>query len=238
MNESVRNIHAGLERRTLGASLPRKEDDRLLRGDGRFVDDIDVAHQLEMAVARCPFPHARIKSIDVSRAAAMPGVRHILTAVQVRDASEPLQVLRPVPGAPPLPYYALAQDVATHEGQPVVSVVATSRALAEDAIDLLDIEYEPLPHVCDTVKTLDAGAPVLQPTVLSSNLLASNVDRAGEPEDELAKAEIKLQGRFPINRVTPLPMETRGILAIWRPGARDLTVHTSTQVPHLVRIVE
>ena len=235
MNESVRTIHTGLERRTLGASMPRKEDDRLLRGDGRFVDDIDVAHQLEMAVARCPFPHARVKSIDVSRAAMMPGVRHILTAAQVRHASEPLQVLRPVPGAPSLPYFALAQDVATHEGQPVVSIVATSRAVAEDAVDLLDIEYEPLPHICDTLKALEPGAPVLQPTVLSSNLLASNVDRAGEPEDELAKAEIRLEGRFRINRVTPLPMETRGILAIWRPGARDLTVYTSTQVPHLVR---
>ena len=233
MNESVRDLHAGLEH--VGRSLLRKEDDRLLRGDGRFVDDIDYTHQLEMAVARCPFPHALVKSIDVSRAMAMPGVQHILTAAMVREASEPLQVLRPVPGAPSLPYYALAQEVATHEGQAVVSIVAASRAIAEDAIDLLDIEYEPLPHVCDTVQALDPGAPVLQPSVLASNLLASNVDRAGDAEQMLASAPIRLEGRFRINRVSPLPMETRGILVTWRPGARELTVHASTQVPHLVR---
>ncbi|MCY4404875.1 MAG: xanthine dehydrogenase family protein molybdopterin-binding subunit, partial [Rhodospirillaceae bacterium] len=98
----------------IGASLPRKEDDRLLQGDGLFTDDVQLAHQLEMAVGRCPFPHAAIGSIDVAQARALPGVRHILTGADVRAASEPLTVLRPVPGAPLLPYYALAGDEAIH----------------------------------------------------------------------------------------------------------------------------
>ncbi|MGH6937685.1 xanthine dehydrogenase family protein molybdopterin-binding subunit [Hypericibacter sp.] len=221
--------------RLIGSHVPRKEDDRLLCGDGRFTDDVQFAHQLEMAVGRCPFPHARIKSIDILQAKALEGVKQILTGEDVRRASGPLTVLRPVPGAPQLPYYALAQETATYEGQPVVSVVATSRAIAEDAIDLIDIDYEPLPHISDVLDALTDGSPVLHPDVLSSNLLASNKDRGGDPEGRMASAEIVAEGRFRINRVTAMPMEGRAILAVWRPGARDLTVYASTQVPHLVR---
>ncbi len=219
----------------IGASLPRKEDDRLLRGDGRFLDDVQLAHQLDMAVGRCPFPHARIKSIDISRAMLVPGVKQILTGAEIRVLSEPLSVLRPVPGAPALPYFALAQEVATYEGQPVVSVVAVSRAIAEDAIEQIDIEYEPLAHVCDAALALAETAPVLHPAVLNSNLLAANVDRGGDPEAAMAQADVTIGGRFRINRVAPLPMEGRGIVVTWRPGARALNVHASTQVPHLVR---
>ena len=219
----------------IGASLPRKEDDRLLRGDGLFTDDVHLAHQLEMAVGRCPFLRAAIGAIDVTEARAVPGVRHILTGADVRAASGPLTVLRPVPGAPLLPYYALAADQAIHEGQPVVSVVATSRAIAEDALDLIDIDYEPLPHVTDTLGALADDAPVLHPETLTSNLLARNVDRAGDPEDRMVAAEVVVEGRFRVNRVSALPMEPRGIVAHWRAGARTLEVHASTQTPHLIR---
>ena len=219
----------------IGASLPRKEDDRLLRGDGRFTDDVQLGHQLEMAVGRCPFPHAAIGALDLDAARALPGVRHILTGADVCAASEPLTVLRPVPGAPTLPYYAMATDRAIHEGQPVVSVVATTRAIAEDALELIDIDYTPLPHVTDTLAALADDAPVLHPESLSSNLLTANVDRAGEPEERMAAAEIVVEGRFHVNRVTALPLEARGIVAHWRAGARMLEVHASTQTPHLIR---
>ncbi len=194
--------------------MPRTEDERLLRGDGRFTDDVQFAHQLEMPVGRCPFPHARILSIDVSRALELEGVKHILTGEQVREQSEPLSVLRPVPGAPQLPYYALAQEKATYEGQPVVSVVATSRALAEDAIELIEIEYEPLPHVSDAIEALKKDAPILHPQSLESNLLASNSDRAGEPEAQIEEAPVVLRGQMRIGRVTPLPMEPRGVVTV------------------------
>ena len=219
----------------IGASLPRKEDDRLLQGDGRFTDDVQLGHQLEMAVGRCPFPHAAIGALDLGAARALPGVRHILTGTEVRAASEPLTVLRPVPGAPTLPYYAMATDRAIHEGQPVVSVVATTRAIAEDALELIDIDYTPLPQVTDTLAALADDAPVLHPETLSSNLLTANVDRAGEPEERMAAAEIVVEGRFHVNRVTALPLEPRGIVAHWRAGARMLEVHASTQTPHLIR---
>ena len=233
--ESSPERTAGTRPGVLGVSVPRKEDERLLRGDGQFTDDVDPARVLYMAVARCPYPHARITRVDTAAAERLDGVEHVLSGKQVHQLTEPLGVLRPVPGAPRLPYYALAQDVATHEGQPVVSIVATSRHVAEDALELVDIDYEPLPHVVDVLGALEPDAPVLHPSVLESNLLASTTDGRGEPEARFDEADVVVAGRFRVGRVSPLPMETRGVVAQWRAGARELTVHCSTQVPHLVR---
>jgi carbon-monoxide dehydrogenase large subunit len=221
--------------RVLGTMAPRKEDDRLLRGEGQFADDIDPAQTAEMAVGRCPYPHARITSVTVSAALELGGVLEVLTSAEVAARAGPIKILRPVPGAPAIPHYALARDVATYEGQPVVCVAATSRHIAEDALDLIDIEYEPLPHVSDVISALAPGAPVIHPDVLESNLLVSNPQGSGDVHARVREADVVVDGRFLISRVTGLPMETRAVLAEWRPGARELTVHISTQVPHLVR---
>ena len=151
------------------------------------------------------------------------------------DLCGPIGILRPVPGAPAIPHFALAQHVATYEGQPVVSVAATTRHLAEDALELIDIEYEPLPHVSDVASALEPGAPVIHPEVLVSNLLVSNPQGAGDVEARLRESDVVVEGRFFVNRVTGLPMETRSVLAEWRQGARELIVHISSQVPHLIR---
>lgn len=221
--------------RMIGASARRKEDARLLRGDGEFADDVEPRHTLHLAVGRCPYPHARILGIDTDAARKVPGVLEVLTGAELVPRTCPITVLRPVPGAPELAYYALAHGVATHEGQPVVSVVATSRRVAEDALELVEIDYQPLPHVVDVVRAVEPDAPLVQPRALESNVLASQVDRRGEPEQKMAAAEVLVEGRFRINRVTPLPMEPRAVVAEWRPGARMLTVRCSTQTPHLVR---
>jgi carbon-monoxide dehydrogenase large subunit len=220
----------------LGAAVPRKEDDRLLQGDGRFTDDVDPAHSLQMAVGRCPFPHARIESIDIAPAVAMPGVHGVYTGADVAARTEPLSVLRPVPGAVDLPFYALAAEVCVFEGQPVVSVVADSRQIAEDAIEAIWIDYEPLEHVSDTLAALGPDAPVLHPDQMDGNLLVSNPQERGDPEARLREAAAVVEGTFRIGRVTALPMEPRAVVAEWRPGARELTAHVSTQVPHLVRM--
>ncbi|NHN90079.1 xanthine dehydrogenase family protein molybdopterin-binding subunit [Acetobacter conturbans] len=219
----------------IGQALARKEDDRLLRGGGLYVDDACALRQFAMAVARCPFPHARIRHLDVRAAAALPGVVHILTGTEVQCLTNPITVLRPVPGAPMLPYYALAQEYALHEGHAVVSIVAQSRAVAEDAIELLEIDYEPLPHVTDMTRVLDPDAPVLHPQIMTSNLMASKTDYSGNPRAKLAEAALVDYDRFFVNRVAPLSMEPRGVLASWRSGARELDFRSSTQVPHLVR---
>ncbi|HEY2440095.1 MAG TPA: xanthine dehydrogenase family protein molybdopterin-binding subunit [Solirubrobacteraceae bacterium] len=219
----------------VGASLTRKEDDRLLRGEGRFTADIDPAHALHMAVGRCPFPRARVAAVEIGAALLIDGVEQVLVGAEVVRRTTPLTVLRPVPGAPQLPFYAMAATEAVFEGQPVVSVVATSRAVAEDALDLMEIDYEPLPHVGDVLSATDAGTPVLYDGVLDSNLLTTNPSGAGDPEARLAEADVVVADRFEVNRVTALPMETRALVAAWRPGARELLVHHSTQTPHLIR---
>ncbi len=219
----------------IGQSVDRKEDDRLLRGDGRFADDVDPAHGLHMAVGRCPFPHARILEIDISAALALDGVEDVLVGREVVERSGPLSVLRPVPDAPSLDFYAMATDVAVFEGHPVVSVAAVSRQVAEDALALIDVDYDPLPHVFDVESAMAPDAPVLHPRVLPSNLLAVNPMGSGDPEARIAAAEVVLEERFHVNRVSGLPMETRAIVAEWQPGARELTVRHSTQAPHLVR---
>lgn len=231
------NIHKQTEPPfgVIGKPMTRKEDDRLLRGGGLYVDDLDMAHQLEMAVVRCPFPHARIRSIDITAAAAYPGVVEILTGEDIVKISDPLTVLRPVPGSPHLPYYALGIDRAVYEGHPVASVLAVSRAVAEDAIELIDVDYEPLPNVTDMTETRAPDAPVLHPDCMTNNLMASKEDRMGAPEKRRDASHLVISGRFSVNRVAPLSMETRGIVAHWRAGPSSLDVRISTQVPHLVR---
>ena len=220
----------------LGSSVPRKEDNRLLQGDGRFTDDVEPAHSLHMAVGRCPFPHARVESIDVEPAVAMPGVHGVYTGAEIEARTEPLSVLRPVPGAVNLPFYALAAEVCVFEGQPVVSVVADSRQIAEDAIEAIWIDYEPLEHVSDTLEALAPDAPVLHPQQMENNLLVANPQERGDPEARLGEAAAVVEGTFRIGRVTALPMEPRAVVAEWRQGAGELTAHVSTQVPHLVRM--
>ena len=219
----------------IGQSIARKEDDRLLQGGGLFVDDVKFPGQLEMAVVRCPFPHAKILSIETSAAENFPGVVQILTGEDIELLSDPITVLRPVPGAPQLPYYALARSRALHEGQAVASVVATSRAIAEDAMELINVDYEPLEHVVSTLASMNQNAPVLHPDQLSSNVLASNTDKAGKAAEKLAGSDVEVRDRFIINRVAPLPMETRGIVVSWRAAAKELMVRSSTQAPHLMR---
>jgi carbon-monoxide dehydrogenase large subunit len=235
MAEVIEITRPDVRERAIGSSLNRKEDDRLLRGEGRFADDVEPGHCLHMAVGRCPFPHARVVSIDVSAALELEGVEDVLVGSEVVKRSDPISVLRPVPDAPSLDFYAMATDVAVFEGHPVVSVAAVSRHIAEDAVSLIDIDYEPLPHVFDVESAMDPRSPVLHPHVLASNLLAKNLTGAGDPEGKLAESDVVVEERFAINRVSGLPMEGRAIVAEWQAGAGELTVRHSTQTPHLVR---
>ena len=218
----------------IGQRVERREDERLLRGLGRFVDDFDPSDLLHMAVGRCPFPHARILGIDVSAARELDGVAAILVGDDVVARTEPSTVLRPLPDVPPLGYYAMAKDVALFEGQPVVSVVAVDRYVAEDALDLIDVDYDPIDHVVDPEAALTQAAPVLHEQ-LGSNLLVSNPRSKGEPDAVFERADVVIGDRFVINRVTGLPMEGRAVVAHYTPGLRTLEVLSSTQVPYPLR---
>jgi aerobic carbon-monoxide dehydrogenase large subunit len=218
----------------LGASVKRKEDDRLLRGSGRFLDDVEETLALHLAIGRCPYPHARIRSIDATRALEHSGVEAVLVGEQVVARTEPITVLRPFPGSAVTVFHGMAHQVARYEGEPVVAVAAVDRYVAEDALELIDIEYEPLPHVVTVEDALQSGGPQLHATVPENIVLESTV-RAGEPEKRLLEAAVTVEGTFRINRVSGAPIETRGVIARWAEETGTLELWASTQTPHLLR---
>src|SRR5262245_24598586 len=218
----------------VGVSVSRKEDERLLRGAAGFIDDLDHAPALHAAVLRCPYPHARVRAIDPRAALATPGVEAVIVAEQVVARTEPISVLRPFPNAARTPYYAMAWPVARYEGEAVAAVAAEDRYVAEDALDRVEVDWEPLPHVVDADAALAPGAPLVHAGI-PGNLLVESTVRAGDPDAALGGADVRIAGRFRINRVTAAPIETRGVLAQWSDAARTLTIWTSTQTPHLVR---
>jgi aerobic carbon-monoxide dehydrogenase large subunit len=218
----------------IGESIERIEDERLVRGLGRYVDDVDPPRLAHMAVVRCPYPHARVVSIDASRARELEGVLEVLLPEDVHERTGPITVLRPIPDSPRIMLRALAEGVARYEGEPVASVCAVSRYVAEDAAALIEVEYEPLDAVSDVETALTDAAPVLHDE-LGTNLLARNPRGAGDPDKAFEESALVLDETFRINRVSPLPMETRAILATYTPGLKQLEVRASTQTPHLVR---
>jgi carbon-monoxide dehydrogenase large subunit len=187
-----------------------------------------------MAVSRSPFPHTRIVSLDITQALAAEGVRHIIVGSDVVKNTTPLTLLRPIKEVPSLAYYAAAADVALFEGQPVVSIAATSRHLAEDALELVDIEYDPLPPQ-PTVQAATAPGAIPLHEGQVGNVLAVTKRRTGDPEQALDGADVLIEDVFEINRVIALSMEGRAVLAEYSPGAREFTVYSSTQAPHLLR---
>lgn len=221
--------------KVVGTGVQRKEDDRLLRGAGQFTGDVQYRDGLEMAVLRCPFPHARVEIRDVSLATEVEGVYGVFVGADIVERTKPMTVLRPVPGAVDLGVYALASDRALFEGHPIASIVATSRAVAEDALDLIDIDYEPLESVSDVIEAMEPGAPVVHPDRLSTNLLATNDDGGEDVVKAFDGADLIVEGRFRIGRVSPLPIETRAVVANWSFGRQELEIHAATQTPHLLR---
>jgi carbon-monoxide dehydrogenase large subunit len=220
--------------RWLGLSLPRREDAHLLKGQGRFVDDHDELGPLHMAVLRSPYAHARILNIEFGEAPENAGVVGILLGEQVRQRSNPLSVLRPLPEVTSLPFFALAGDKVLFEGHPIMSVVAPTRAMAEDFLDQVVVSYELLPHVTNTDMALAPGAVCLWPEV-SSNLVGVTMRERGEVERAISEGHTVTSGRFTVPRVIGLPMETRGLIATWNSATTSLSVVSSTQTPHLLR---
>ena len=148
--------------------------------------------------------------------------------------TEPITVLRPFPGSAPTVFHGMAHGVARYEGEPVVAVAAVDRYVAEDALELIDVDYEPLPHVITVEDALRPGAPQLHATV-PGNVVVESAVRAGEPDTRLAEAAVTVDGTFRINRVSGAPIETRGVIARWAEDTSTLELWASTQTPHLLR---
>jgi carbon-monoxide dehydrogenase large subunit len=221
----------------LGGIVKRKEDPALVRGTGRYVDDIKLVGTLHIAFVRSPFAHARIKKIDVSKAKAMPGVRAIYTAADVKHLGPVLaQVavgkLRPL----------LADGAVAHLGESVAMVVADSRYQAQDAADAVDVDYTPLPAVIDLKEAAADKVKVHEDT--ESNVLLSwecgpwgNADGIAETKKKIADAKarsdtVTVSMEMVNQRLLPTAIEPRSVLAEWNEGYGRLTVYSSTQIPH------
>ncbi len=222
--------------RYFGEPIPRSEDPRLLTGQGLFVDDVQLPGMVHAAVLRSPHAHARILRIDVSRALAHPDVLLVLT-----HADLPPRLQQPLPRLIPHPdlkhhktQYALAPDKVRHVGEPVALVVATSRYAAEDALEQIEVVYEPLPAVVDLLEAAE-GRPALVHEDIGTNVAAHSIQRVGDYEAARAQADLVIRERFVVDRGTAAPMETRGVVADWNPRTRQLTVWDSTQAPIRIR---
>jgi aerobic carbon-monoxide dehydrogenase large subunit len=218
----------------VGARIKRTEDPRLLTGLGAYTDDRQVMRVLHVAFRRSDQAHARIRAIDCSAARAAPGVVAVLTAEDLAAAVRPLVATSRMPNYYATPLLPLAQQKVRYVGEPVVGVLAQSRYHAEDALELIAIDYEPLAAVSDPEEAVRPGAALLHDEA-GTNVLVSREFKRGDVEAVVQSAPVRVSGRFRMHRKTALAIEPRACLAEYDPGRGALTLHSATQVPGIVR---
>ncbi len=219
--------------RWVGQALKRKEDPRLIMGRARYIDDINVTGQLWASFVRSPEAHAKIVSIDTSGAKSFPGVHAVFTGRDI-DLAAPLPMAWVPPGidvANP-PHWSLAKDEVNHVGDPVALVIGEDRYAVVDAAEQVIVEYDPLPVVTDVEAAL-AGGPFVHEE-LGSNKVHEWSLGGGDVEAALASSDVVVERRIVNHRTAGAAIEPRGVLADYRAGS--LTVHSSTQVPHFLRL--
>ncbi|MFM1990732.1 MAG: hypothetical protein RJA99_3689 [Pseudomonadota bacterium] len=222
------------EFRHIGRPVPRREDRRFLVGAGTYLDDIEVPGALHVCFVRSPHAHARIVSIDVDAARAMPGVVGVWTGRDLAHLTTRHRMAPPIPGLHPVESDTLPIDRVRFQGDPVAVVVAADRYLAEDAAEQVLVDYDPLPAVTDAARALEPDAPLIDET-LSSNLVSHERAEFGDVDAAMRGAHRVVEARFGQHRQTHLPIETRGCIAVWDPGREHLTMRVGNQVPHPYR---
>ena len=219
----------------LGASLLRKEDRRLLRGEACFAADVRLPGLLQAVVVRSPHAHARIVSIDISAAQERPGVAAVITAADLPPGLAPIPLrLTNVPGLERCLQSPLARDRVRYVGEPVAVVVATDRYRAEDAAQEVEVAYEPMPALASVEAALAAEAPLLHPSVPDNVACAFELS-AGDFDAAVGQAEQVIEERYATNRLTAAPLECRGLVAAYE--SQRLTLWGAAKVPHFNRSV-
>jgi aerobic carbon-monoxide dehydrogenase large subunit len=217
----------------VGKRIRRREDPRLITGTATYLDDIKMPGMHHAIVVRSRHAAAKIKGIDSTAAAALPGVVAIFTGADVAT-------LGAVPTAASLPglrvphHHLLAQDRVYYVGHPIAVVVATDRYIAQDAADLVEVDYDVLPAVADPEKAIAPGAPPVHPE-WPDNVAFTFHQEGGDVAQAFRDAEVVVKQRITSQRLIPTAMETRGVVAEWRAGERSMTMYSSTQIPHLMR---
>jgi carbon-monoxide dehydrogenase large subunit len=218
----------------IGLHRKRVEDPRLLRGEGQYVDDLQLEHVAEVAFVRSTYAHARIVGVATESAQKAPGVLAVWTGDDVKNLPRMPSRARGVDQHHLSPLPALASDLVTMVGYPLAAVVATDRRLARDATELIEVDYAPLPTITSAEQALEADAPRLYPE-FGTNLVYSVTRGNPDAADAVAAAERQLHLRLQHSRLAQVPMEPRAIAASYDRGTDLLTVWRSTQSPFLTR---
>jgi carbon-monoxide dehydrogenase large subunit len=227
----------------VGQRVKRREDPRLIQGRGTYVDDVKLAGMLHLAFKRSDIAHGRIRSIDTSAAAAMPGVEAVYTGADIAKFVKPLPILTPFPSPE---HRAVAIDVVRYAGEPVAVVVANDRYIARDAVDAIVVQYEQLPVVVDPEVALTGRPTVIHPAypnnvALTAPPSGTGVSGDGKTVDDsaidqaFAAADVVISQRMINHRLVPSSIEPRGVVAHYEPGKDLLTIWSSTQNPHILK---
>ncbi|HYY27406.1 MAG TPA: xanthine dehydrogenase family protein molybdopterin-binding subunit [Chthoniobacterales bacterium] len=217
-----------------GRPMKRVEDPRLIQGKATYVDDVKLPGVLHAEFVRSPHAHAKILSIKTDAAKKLGGVIGVFTGADINDKVGPVPCASPLPGGKPISHTVLAGTRVYFVGHPVAVVVAETRTIARDAVDLVEVDYEPLPAVVDPEKALEEGSPLTHPELGTNVAFTWNLS-AGDIEGVFKEADKVIRIRMVHPRLTPMAIEPRGCAASWHAGESSLTLWTSTQVPHLVR---
>ena len=218
----------------VGARVRRREDPRLLTGRANFVDDRRIHGLVHVAFRRSDQSHAKIGEIDSRSAARRPGVIAIFTFEDLAFLTNPIRATSRMAGYQSTELLGLARSKVRHVGEPIVAVVATSRYFAEDALPHIEIKLDPLGAIVDVEQAAAEGAPLLHDE-MSSNVLAERKFLHGDAEGAFANAAIRVGARFRVRRKTPVAVEARVCAAEFDRGTQSLTLHSSTQVPGIIR---
>ena len=218
----------------LGQSMKRKEDPRLLTGRGNFVDDFKLPQMVHMAVLRSPHAHAKIVKTDISKARRAKGVLAVFTSAALGHYNHSFPLLVPHPALRAVTPRPLAEDKVRYVGEPVAVVVANTRALAEDALEKVEIDYDPLPVVVYPEKSLEQEGPIVHESI-RNNLAAHLSQSSGDVEQAMKQADLVVRERFFLKRGSGQSVEGRAILAGYEPRMGTFTVWAATQAPHLHR---
>ncbi|MEK6719575.1 MAG: xanthine dehydrogenase family protein molybdopterin-binding subunit [Chloroflexota bacterium] len=224
----------------LGTSVKRVEDPRLITGGGRYLDDITMPGMTHMAILRSPYAHANIRSIDASAAKAMPGVVAVFVGADI--PYNPLPMAWPAGGSAGIQNNintprALATDSVKWTGEGVAAVIAETASQANDALEAIKVDWERLPAVVDVEKAMADGAPQLHENAPNNVVFEWSVgDKAGT-DAAVDGAEVVVRQRLVNQRLIPNPMETRGDIGWYNPGADEYTIWMSSQTPHIQRLL-
>jgi carbon-monoxide dehydrogenase large subunit len=229
-----------MDRKLIGKRVVRNEDPRLLTGHAQFVDDVQLPGMLHAAFLRSEYAHARLLKVDVSKARQHKGVVAVFTAEDMgKDWQPGPPLVSPPPTVKDVIFHSrrqvpLAKDKVRHAGEAIAVVIAESRYIAEDAVEEIEVEYEPLPVVLDLEKALEPGSPLVHED-LDSNLAARLYQKKGDYEAARQQADVIIKRRIYIERGAAAAMENRGIVAHWDAQSEHLTIWDTTQAPIPIR---